>query len=185
MKKPFVLVLFVLCAIPALAQDHPVSALPATSCGPDKIQFDVKTEKHQPFESLTDPSKALVFVSEQVRLDPDELPVNLATIRVGLDGQWVGANHGKSYFSFLVDPGEHEICANWQTTWLKIARLASETSLTSAASLTAEAGKVYYFQTTVDERSHRPPAVSIEVVDPAEGRILVADSPHSNSRTKK
>jgi hypothetical protein len=124
---------------------------------------------------------------EQVKLDADALPVNLATIRVGVDGQWVGANHGRSYFSFPIEPGDHSICVSWQTTWIKLARLAPASNLASAANLTADAGKVYYFEVSVDERSHehRQPGVRLETIDPAEGKLLIADSSLSSSHPKK
>ena len=187
MRTVLALLLFALPAVPAHTQDQSAAGLAGTGCGPEKVQFDVKTDKHQHIEPQPEPGKALVYVFEQVKLDGDELPVNLATIRVGLDGQWVGANHGRSYFSFAVDPGEHSICASWQTTWVKIARLAPASNLASAANLTAEAGKVYYFEANVDERNseHRQPGVRLEKIDPAEGRLLIADSSLSTSRPKK
>jgi hypothetical protein len=181
MKSLFAVLIFVLLAIPVFAQD-PIAA---AGCGPDKVQFDVKTDKHQHIESQPEPGKALIYIFEQVKLDPDALPVNLATVRVGLDGQWVGANHGKSYFSFSVDPGDHDVCAGWQTTWVKISHLASAASLSSAASLKAEPGKVYYFETNVDERSHRQPGIKIEPLDPAEAKLLLSDSSLSSSHPKK
>jgi hypothetical protein len=187
MRTLVALLLFALPAIPAHSQDRSAAAPSAAGCGPDKVKFDVKTDKHQHVESQPEPGKALVYVFEQVKLDSDELPVNLATIRLGLDGQWVGANHGRSYFSFAVDPGDHSICASWQTTWVKVARLAPASSLASAASLTAEAGKVYYFEANVDERNHdrRQPGVKLEAVDPAEAKLLIADSSLSTSHPKK
>jgi hypothetical protein len=73
------------------------------------------------------------------------------TMRVGLDGAWIGANKGKSYFFFSVDPGDHEVCANWQSgTFKKTAK-----RIGSAITLKAEAGKVYYLRTQVYERSER------------------------------
>src|SRR5580704_7921755 len=121
MRTLLALLLFALPAIPAYGQDP--SAAAGSGCGPDKVQFDVKTDKNQHIQSQPEPGKALVYMFEQVKLDADALPVNLATIRVGVDGQWVGANHGRSYFSFPVEPGDNSICVSWQTTWIKIARL--------------------------------------------------------------
>ncbi len=36
------------------------------------------------------------------------------TIRIGLDGKWIGATKGRSYIAFSVAPGEHHLCAQWQ-----------------------------------------------------------------------
>jgi len=37
------------------------------------------------------------------------------TTRAGVDGEWVGVAEGFSYFIFSVYPGEHHLCASWQT----------------------------------------------------------------------
>jgi hypothetical protein len=177
MKNIFVLLLFALLTSPVFAQDK--TARTAAGCGSDKVQFELKTDKHQNSEAQPESGKALVYVFEVEKRDTDALPVLNVTIRIGLDGQWVGANHGKSYFFFSAAPGDHDLCASWQSS------LKTYSKLASAASLTAEAGKVYYFQTTVDQRSHRQPAVRIEPVDPAEARLLLADSSLSSSHPKK
>jgi hypothetical protein len=91
----------------------------------------------------------------------------------------VGANHGNTYFYFPVDPGDHSLCANWQSTLGRISKLAS------AVSLTAETGQVYYFLTKVDERSHDNPAVWMEAVDPAEAKLLIASASLSDFHPKK
>jgi hypothetical protein len=176
------LVLLGLLGGPALAQDS--AALTAAGCGPDKVQFEVKTDKRNHTEAAPAPGQALVYVFEDVKLDSDALPVNLATVRVGLDGQWIGANHGKSFFSFSVSPGNHDVCANWQSTWVKISRLASAADLSSAASFMAEEGKIYYFQANVDERSHHQARVRLEPVDPAEAKLLITSSSLSTSHPK-
>jgi hypothetical protein len=102
------------------------------------------------------------------------------TTKIGLDGGWVGANHGESYFYFSVDAGDHRLCAIWQSSLERYSRNAS------AISLTAEAGKVYYFRTIVDQRKEQhQPVVKLEPLDPAEGQILVAASAFSTSHPKK
>ena len=148
--------------------------------GPDKVQFDVTTDKkqHPEAKAKAEAGKAAVYVFEDERREPNEL-FGLVTTRIGVDGQWVGANHGKSYFFFSVDPGSHDLCANWQSSFKMYSKLVS------AASLTAEAGKVYYFRAVVEERTHTPTAVRIEAVDPAEGQLLVAGSALSSSHPKQ
>ncbi|MGA8367698.1 MAG: hypothetical protein ACLQMT_13120 [Candidatus Acidiferrales bacterium] len=177
MKGTIALFLFLLFATPMLAQNQ--AALAAAGCGSDKIQFDVKTDKKQHPAAQPDPGKALVYVFEQEKLDPGSIDGLHATTRIGLDGQWVGANHGESYFFFSVDPGEHNLCANWQSS------LGMYSKLASAATLSAEAGHVYYFQTTVGERTHRQPAIWLKALDPAEGNLLLASSSFSTSHPKK
>jgi hypothetical protein len=183
MKNVFVLVLLVgLLASPGLAQDQVAAARAAAGCGPDKVRFDVTTDKKQHPEAKAEAGKAAVYVFEEERRDPNELRFGIAdtaTIRIGVDGQWVGADHGKSYFFFSVDPGSHDLCANWQSSLKSLSKLAS------AASLTAEAGKVYCFRAIVEERTQTPPGVRIEAVDPAEGQLLRAGSALSSSHPKK
>ena len=65
------------------------------------------------------------------------------TTRVGLDGTWVGANHGRSYVSFAVEPGQHRVCTDWQSSFKAVQKLSG------AADLTAEAGKTYYYRMEV------------------------------------
>lgn len=181
MRGANLLILIAVLALPAFSQD---SSSTGTACGPEKTQFEVKTDKHGHPKAAADPDKAVVYVFERVWLDADAVPVNLATIRIGIDGRWVGANHGNSYFSFAVDPGSHAVCADWQSSWVRISRPGSSANLASAASLTAEAGRVYYFQADVDERSHHQPMVTIEPLDPAEAKLLIATSAISSSRPK-
>jgi Protein of unknown function (DUF2846) len=142
-------------------------------CGPSDAYFDVKTDRKQHPVTTPDAGKALVYVFEDMEHGP--------TMRVGLDGAWVGANKGKSYFFFSVDPGDHQVCTNWQSGTFK------ETSkrIGSAITLKAEAGKVYYLRTQVYERSEQDRNVKLEPVETAEGQFLVSASAFSSSHPKK
>jgi hypothetical protein len=66
-------------------------------------------------------------------------PFHFATVRFGMDGTWVGANKGDSYFALTVAPGVHHVCASWQSD------LETLKKNVKATSFTAEAGQVYYF----------------------------------------
>jgi hypothetical protein len=179
MKNRFALLIVVLLTLPAFGQDQAAVDRAAAGCGPDKVQFDVKTDKHPQSEAQPEAGKALVYVFENEKRDRDALPILNVTTRIGFDGQWVGANHGESYLFFSAAPGDHSLCASWQSS------LSMYSKLASAASLTAEAGKVYYFQTKVDERNHHQPAVRLEPVDPAEAKLLLAGFSLSSSHPKK
>jgi hypothetical protein len=102
-------------------------------------------------------------------------------MRVGLDGAWVGANQGKSYFYFSVDAGEHQLCTNWQSGVFKKTAMR----IGSAITLTAGAGKVYYFRTQVYERSEQDHNVKLEPVENAEAQFLISSSSFSNFHPKK
>jgi Protein of unknown function (DUF2846) len=178
MKTMLVASLFVLSAVPALAQDQAAAARVQAGCGGDDTQFDVKTNKSQHPQGQIPEGKALVYVFEAEKTDAEAFKIGAVTIRVGLDGQWVGANHGNTYFYFPVEPGDHSICGNWQSSIGKLAKQAS------AASFSAEPGQTYYFQVRVDERSHDNPAIWMEPVDPAEAKILISSASLSTFKAK-
>lgn len=164
------LILILILTLPAVAQDP--AGLAAAGCGGNEVQFDVKLDKKQHPLAQLEPGKALVYVIEE-----NTECLLCSTYRVGLDGVWVGATHGNSYFFFAVEPGDHRLCTAVQP-WSK-----SRSDLASAASLTAEAGKVYYFRTRFHERQR----VKLELIDSAEGQLLIATKrfKFSNSHPRK
>lgn len=170
-----------LLTVPAIARSQETDAAAlarAAGCGPNEVEFNVKTDKHQHPAPQPEEGKALVYVFDTVKLDAGPAIGNV-TLKIGLDGSWVGANHGDSYFYFPVDPGEHHICAQWQSTFGRLSKLAS------AASVTAEAGQVYYFRAIADARTQDRGAVRLEPLDPAEALLLTSSSAYSTSHPKK
>jgi hypothetical protein len=176
MKISFALLLF---SLPALAADQSqrVPAVPA-ACGPDNVRFDVKSTAGESPALQPEPGKALVYVVEQYDRPRNEL--GKPTVRVGMDGSWVGANRSTSYLSFSVEPGEHHLCSDWQSIPLTIAPLRP-----SLAILTAEPGQTYYFRARVMEHSLSLWTLDLEAVNSDEGRMLVEGSPRSDYRQKK
>jgi hypothetical protein len=173
------LFLALLLAVPTLGQAQTADLRTAAGCGPSKTQFSVKTDSNQHAVKRPEPGQALVYIVVQGKPEGGEAKV---TTRVGMDGAWVGANHGASYLSFPVSPGEHHVCADWQSS------LKSRQMLSGAADLTAEVGKTYYFRTEVvlsqateshDER------LSLKPVDASEGMLLISKSAESSSTIKK
>jgi len=150
----------------------------AAGCGPNEVEFNVKINKNQHPTAQPEAGKALVYVLDTIKLDPGLILRNV-TLRIGLDGTWVGANYGDSYFYFPVDPGEHRVCAQWQSNFGSFSKLAS------AASLVAEAGQVYYFRAIAVARSSEPGSVRLEPLDPAEALLLIGTSAFSTSQRKK
>ena len=176
-----VALMFLFLASSALAQSQPASTPPSTSCGPSQVKFDVKLDNTQHSLGQPEPGKALIYVIEVFQRPPGEL--GIPTIRVGLNGAWVGANHGSSYLSFSVDPGEHHLCTNWQSVFK---RLSDQHSLTS---FTAQAGKTYFFRVQVYEESAGGKGqfwtIDLQPVDTDEGNYLLASAPLSLSKPKK
>ncbi|HET9804321.1 MAG TPA: DUF2846 domain-containing protein [Candidatus Acidoferrum sp.] len=155
-------------SLPALAQDQAAAALTAAGCGPTSQSFDVKTTDSQHPVSQPEAGKALVYFAVNYYAAP--------TMRMGVDGTWMGANNGRSYFFFQVAPGEHNFCVAWQSrAYKKTALSAGE-----AIHLTVEAGKTYYLRLTSDNtRLH------LELSDEAEGHFLVGTSLYATSQPKK
>jgi hypothetical protein len=177
---------FLLLASPVLAQDQAATARAASGCGPAQVDYDVKTDKKQHPVGQVEPGRALVYVIAELKTDDLGFRLTGIITKVGLDSNWVGANRGQSYFFFSVDPGEHQICTNWQSA------LGSRSKLGSALTFTAEPGKVYYFHTQVyaitgtpHEQQYSDFAVEFEPIDPAEGHFLISSSPFSISKPKK
>lgn len=103
------------------------------ACGDESVKFDVTTQKDQPTpEAPPTGSAQVVFVEEQNA----RASFHLVTVRYGVDGSWVGANYGDSYFVANVAPGVHHLCVNAQ----------GDKKAVGVTSFTAEAGKVYYYE---------------------------------------
>lgn len=106
------------------------------ACGNDKVIYAVSTQAGRPAPSPPAQGKAQIVIVE--------VKYGLAvTARIGLDGQWVGADKGNSYFALDVSPGVHHMCANWQSS------LRSWDRQVGLLAVNVEAGKVYYFEVKV------------------------------------
>src|ERR1022692_4903336 len=83
------------------------------------------------------------------------------TVRVSLDGSWVGANRGASYFFFPVEPGEHHLCADWQSAPPSV--VGRKLALSN---LGAEPGQTYYLRARFVEgaRIYQHPQTNSETV---------------------
>ena len=174
MKAPLAVLLL---AASAFAQTSSTTPMAAPGCGAADVKFSVKTDKSQHPAAQAEAGKAMVYIIED---DTEFESYPRPTTRLGLDGQWIAANHGNSYSYFSVDPGEHHLCASWQGTVIVGARNTS-----AAAHFTAEAGKVYFF--TVKNkwlREHGFTRVDLSPIDSDEGQLLASKYPLSTSRPK-
>lgn len=161
-------------------------------CGPANVKFEVSTTKRAPAAASLEPAKARVFfLQDDLRFQGGVRP----TTRFGIDGQWVGATHANSYFYVEVDPGEHDVCANWQSVHFPSAIYVPKRA-TAAAHLTAEAGKTYYFRaedtTKMDHTGGENDTkvvtraqVIFEPVDPDEARVLINSFSFSSSHARQ
>lgn len=134
MKLKLVLLLFALFLVSVSSVQARDAKLP-DACGDDKVKFDIKLQKDPPAPSAAAPGKAQIFF-----IETSKKPAALGCMgrcgnftRFGVDGAWVGATKDNSYFTLTLDPGVHHLCA-------------VQGKEIDAEALTAEAGKVYYFQ---------------------------------------
>lgn len=180
MKFAFV---FILMAASVSAQDAVPTAIFQSACGPMDVKFQIKQEGSQSVNPKVEEGKALVFVIE----DEQFKAAKEVTVRVGVDGAWVGATRGNSYLFFTVEPGEHHLCADIVTGVLSAGRRVS------LYGLTAEAGSVYYFRarttggpSSAMYRNGLDDIISIDLdrLNNDEGKYLVAYSPLSVSNAR-
>jgi hypothetical protein len=176
MKSAFVLALFFAAAgIQVVAQDQTAVAAAEAACGPKDVKFDAKQAPIQHPTPQPETGKALVYLVQ----DMGEVQcTGCALTRAGVDGSWLGANQGSSYFFFTTQPGEHHLCVNWQSRFQYRARAFA------MAKFTAEAGKIYYFRVRFFfEKTDY--SFDLDSVDSDQGKFLVASSAFSASRPKK
>jgi hypothetical protein len=159
-----------LLASSALAQAPAAIATPAR--GSEKVSFKVKLES-QHVLAQPEPGKARVYFFHDAGTS---MTVGYPTVKLGMDGAWVGANHGNSYFSVSIEPGEHRVCVTLQSSLV-----AQRMEL---AHFTAEAGKVYYYRTRL-VMSRSVELLELDPIDSDQGNYLIASFPLSVSNAKK
>ena len=170
----------VVLAWPAFAAGQATVAGAESSCGPGNIQFDVKTEKDQHPTAVAQDGKAMVYIVEEFEKPKNQIAK--PTMKVGLDGAWVGANKDNSYFFFPVDPGDHHLCVAWQSSLKEYSKKVALTNFSS------EPGKTYYFRARITEHDEGGGAwftLDLEPVNNDEGQLLIASSAFSTSRQNK
>ena len=141
----------------------PARSAPATvsACGVMSENFSAKAGPAQGAAAQVPEGKALVYVVEDI------LPLR-NTLRVGMDGKWVGATSSHTYLSFAVDPGVHHLCVTVQGS----GRDQLEKGIT-LRQLHVDAGKTYYLRVRVVWGETTQPLIFLEAVDEDEGQLLV------------
>jgi hypothetical protein len=168
MKVALIALLF---AAPAFAQAPPAAS--TVACGPENVSFKVKLDDSQHTLVQPDPGKALVYFLQDAGTG---ITLGYPTVKLAIDGAWVGANHGNSYFSVSVEPGEHHVCVMLQSSLV-----AQRVEL---AHFTAEADKIYYYRTRLI-MSRSVEMLELTPIDSDQGKYLIASFPLSLSGPKK
>ena len=157
---------------PLIAQNQP-APLPA-ACGNLTVNMAVQLTHNASAAQQPEPGMARIDFIQQSGMP---VLIGYPTTKIGIDGQWVGANKKNSYFSVSVAPGEHHLCAKMQSAFLpKDIELAH---------MTAEAGKVYYYRTRIFDSKYGPIYLFLTPVDSDEGKYLVASYPLAKARVRK
>jgi Protein of unknown function (DUF2846) len=167
-----IVVIVMLFATSALAQVvGPAS--PTAACGSENVSFKVKLDESQHTLVQPDPGKARIYFIHDAGTSNT---LGYPTVKVAIDGAWVGAHHGNSYFSVSVEPGEHHACVTLQSSLV-----AQRVEL---AHFTAEAGKIYYYRTQL-VTSRSVELLELDPIDSDQGKYLVASFGLSISSPKK
>jgi hypothetical protein len=170
-----VLLALALCAVSGLAQAQTPAA--AAACGPQGVTFQAGVGNFQRTQTRPEPSKAQVYFIQD---DGPYGHLQHYTIKIGLDGAWVGAYKSNSYFQLSVDTGEHHICADVQSN-------SYLGSLMELAHFTGEPGKTYYFRTRflAGIPGNEVPYLHLEQADSDQAIYLIGIYPLSVSKPKK
>ncbi len=169
----FVFVFFASALV--FSQDQAAIRAAEAVCGPKNVKFDAKQDATQHPVPQPAPDKALIYIVQDIG---EAQCTGCALTKVGLDGTWVGANQGSSYFFFTAEPGDHHLCVNWQS------RLEIKSRAFAMANVTAESGKVYYFRSRV-VFTRADYTFDLDRVNSDQGKFLVASSAFSVSHPKK
>jgi len=172
------MLLILLFATSAFAQNAPNGTAAAPGCGPEGGGFKVKSNDRQHPFVQPEAGKALVyFLRDDKFFDSRPRP----TLKWGMDGAWVGATQSNAYFYLSVDPGEHHLCTVWQTLVVLTADKQA-----AAAHFTAEAGGVYFFiARDINHEGSREPAIKLGPVDSDEAQLLMSTYAFSTFQPKK
>jgi hypothetical protein len=163
--------LVMLFAAFGFAQAAP-AAFPA-ACGPEKVNFKVTRDQSQHLLERPTPGKARVYFIHDAGTDST---LGYPTVKIAMDGAWVGANHGNSYLAVSVDPGEHHACVTLQSSLVE--------QRVALAHFAAEADKVYFYRTQL-VMSRSVELLELDAIDSDQGKYLIGSFPLSVASPKK
>ena len=128
------------------------------ACGDSTVRFKVKRIKGPSDVPAPSPGSARLVVLENGLGYADQyfvpkgksrprnykkLPQRLTpTVRMGIDGQWMGALRGNDFITFTAPPGEHHLCVQFQNPGN--AGTSSTLPMAFLSDMNADAGQIYY-----------------------------------------
>ncbi len=99
------------------------------------------------------------------------------TTKYALDGSWVGAGHGDSWFAVAVAPGEHHVCATLQSSFVD--------QRVELAHFSVDAGKSYFYPHPVGSVKGTVEYFSWMPIDSDEGEYAFSMYPMATAHAKK
>jgi hypothetical protein len=141
-----------------------------SACGPVQDSFKVKLDDSQHTLVSPEPGKARIYFIHDDGIPFTGLTSGYPTSKFAIDGVGVGADHGDSYFSTSVNPGERHLCATLQSSLVD--------GRTELAHLVVVAGNVYYYRTRLI-LSGSVELLELELIDSDQGQYLVGLYPLS------
>lgn len=157
---------FALALLLAAPAAHAATDLP-DACGKDDVHFKVKTTA--PAASLQRPEDGKGQIVFLETLYGPMLPHPL--VRFGLDGAWTGASKGNGYFVVSAAPGEHHLCAAWQSSFSML------TDHPGAMPLHVEAGKTYFIDYEITSAGKGANVIRFHQLNDDEARFFLRTYP--------
>uniref|UniRef100_A0A7V4XUF6 Lipoprotein n=1 Tax=Acidobacterium capsulatum TaxID=33075 RepID=A0A7V4XUF6_9BACT len=158
-----------LCAVLLVLPFARAAKLPS-SCGPMTAHPSVQLQASSKGLSPIPAGMARLVFVQQIGVCP-----HCGVVRVGLDGKWIGANRGNSWFAATVRPGEQHVCVAWNAPFV---RLTNRIHLTD---LNAEPGKTYYLETTALTGKYQVNRVLLSKTTRDEADFLISNSKMSKT----
>jgi hypothetical protein len=179
MKALSVFAAVLIVSAPLFSQTQPAS-VPA-ACGDLKVSMAIKLDDAEHTIAQPAPGKALIYFIQDTGLLGH---INLPMIKIGIDGDWVGANKGDSYFSVPVAPGQHHLCAAVQGGVIfGYPRMTFKP--VTLARFTSEAGMVYFYRTKLTFSDAQLEYLDLEPIDIDEAKYLISSYPLATAHARK
>jgi hypothetical protein len=148
----------------------------AAACGPAATSFKVELDRAQHGPVPPEAGHAQIYFIHEAGLPYERLTVGYPTTKYALDGSWVGAGHGDSWFAVAVAPGEHHVCATLQSSFVD--------QRVELAHFSVEAGKSYFFRTRL-VLSGTVELLELDPIDSDEGEYAFSIYPMATAHAKK
>ena len=149
----------VLSSFSVLGQESPEVQKAIAACGPSGMQIKVSRSGSASIPIVSGKG-ATVYLIGRSFVERLSGP----TIRVGVDGKWVGAVKGSSWMAIALAPGVHHFCA-WQR--------GTDPSHAALNSFQIGLGEIRYFVINPENFTKGP---SIEEENDDEAKLLIAQS---------